>query len=91
MFDKLDWMFAGTKEVDAEVQIMLDWRRDQAMVLDFLMIVINIQKFDGWKDDPMRGKVLSIKKDLEELYFGWEQCQLQFCSLLCGMRYAFVK
>lgn len=84
VFEKLDWMFAGNKELDKEIQAMLDWRRDQAVVLDFLLIVVNIQKFDGWKDDPMRGKVLTIKKGIEDLYFGWKQCQLHFCSFLCG-------
>ena len=62
-------MFDGSEKVDKDVQTMLNWRRDQTLVCDFLMVMQNVQKFNGWKDDPIRAKVISLKKAIEDFPF----------------------
>ena len=77
-------MFAESEKVDQDVQSMLNWRRDQTLVCDFLMVMQNVQKFNGWKEDPMRAKVISLKKSIEDFPFlgTKEKCTFQISILI---------
>lgn len=64
--DSVKWMFAGDESVDKDVQWALDWRNANAIFADFLLTIQNIQKFDGWKDDPVRAQAIQSRKVLED-------------------------
>ena len=65
--DGVLWMFEGHDSIDQEVTFLVEWRGLSGDQEEFLRGVQNFQKFDGWTQDPLRQKVISLHKSLQDL------------------------
>ena len=59
-------MFAGSEDVDSEVESMVLWRQKAFGVEDFLSMVKSLHKFGGWKQDKLRGKLVETHKSIKD-------------------------
>ena len=64
--DVINPLLAEQETLVKHVENILDWRRDSQIVEEFLRTLTNIQKFDGWRDDPLRGSIIKTMKTLED-------------------------
>lgn len=66
--DQLKPMMLSENEdrLDKELDKLLDWRKANLIVAEFFRTMQNIQKYDGWKNDPLRSKIVIMVKDLED-------------------------
>ncbi|CAK8996124.1 unnamed protein product, partial [Durusdinium trenchii] len=64
--DVINPLLADQQTLEKHVENILDWRRDSQIVEEFLRTLTNIQKFDGWKDDPLRGSIIKTMTTLED-------------------------
>ena len=72
--DDVAWMFTGEASVDNDMHRMLDWRKENHIIVEFFHIMQSVQKCDGWKANPLRGKIMDLKKGVEDRLFeraGW--------------------
>ena len=69
--DPVKWMFDGNPEVEKEMNTLLEWRPRSQIYQNFMFTIQCVQKFDGWKDDPVRAQIVSLRKSLEDPLFGF--------------------
>lgn len=65
-FDPVKWMFSGDKTIDADVDAMVGWRQKALAVEDFLRTFQHLHKFDGWKEDTLRAKLVLVFKQVKD-------------------------
>ena len=77
--ESVQWIFSGEDQIDKEVSKMLGWRGKHYITGEFLLSLQNIQKFDAWKTDPLRARVITMKKTVEDC----SVLLILLCLVLC--------